>query len=98
MSKHIVEQDQPDGSKIEIQVGWDAPMQCFYFVVQKLNPPEFEEGLDKPILSNLYLKGFRDITLGDIKYLMLSHNIELPEALYSNVQKDREMDVVNQIR
>lgn len=96
MSKHIVEKETPDG-RIEIQVGWDGPLQCYYFVVQKLDAPDFEESTDEPLLSNLYLDNFRKITIDDIRELMLSHNLKLPELLYQNVEKDRKNNTVNEI-
>lgn len=97
MSKHIFEQTI-DEQTYEVQIGWDKPMQWFYFVISPwVDDLEMVEGgyFDDPIACNLFRE--KPYTLEEITEECTSRGFTLPDSLLENVLADKRRNAINEV-
>jgi hypothetical protein len=98
MSKHLFDQKVGD-TKYEVQIGWDRPLQRFYFVISPyIVDKDFGEITDDPVASNLNLPNPTQLTLEQIKAVCEDYGLVLPLDILANVDADRIRDAVNEIK
>lgn len=86
MSQHIFN-TTVDDQNCEVQIGWDRPMQNYYFVISPVLVIDDVEELDDPIDSNLHRA--KPFSLVEIMAHMEDKGIVLPEGLVDAVRTDR---------
>jgi hypothetical protein len=88
MSQHIIKTKTKDGIKVQVQMGWDSPMQWYYCVVTPFLENNEE---DDPLYSNLYEADPEILTL---KYyaevLRTRFEITLPAEMLEAIELDRK--------
>lgn len=94
MSAHLMK-TEVDGRALEVQIGWDRPLQYFYLVVEDPGSTS-----DSPVYSNL-----DDPVCARNPRVPLEHfikrlgelGIELPNAILEEVRRDCAGDVGNRV-
>jgi hypothetical protein len=90
MSIHIL--NVVVGSQLlQVQIGWDSPMQWFYLVV---SPIDSEGYLDDPIYSNLDEVDPKSNTLEYYISVCDQLNLVLPDEMIAGVKEDRKSGVM----
>lgn len=89
MSQHQIILKTNEGVSVEVLMGWDAPCQRFYLVIDKLNSE------DEPIYSNLYETDPSACGLDYFLSVLTRYGIKLPEVMISEIIKDKENNTVN---
>jgi hypothetical protein len=93
MSKHYVKTKTNEGVRVEVQMGWDRPMQWFYCVV---SPILENNECDDPIYSNLNESDPEILTL---KYyaevLRTRFGITIPQDMTNGILEDRKTGKMN---
>jgi len=83
MSQHLFN-STIDGDNVEIQMGWDTPMQWFYMVIEK----DIDDS-DEPLYSNLFDNNYR---VGQLEYyieLLNEWNVLIPNGLLDSINNDK---------
>jgi len=99
MSKHIFEQTVDDQT-MQVQIGWDRPMQNYYGVISPwVEDADMEEGgyFDDcdPLFSNLFSP--KKLSLDEIAEEVTKRGLIIPDGLLNNVINDQWHNTANKI-
>lgn len=95
MSQHIFNA-VVENQNCEIQIGWDRPMQNYYFVISPVLVIDEVEELDDPIASNL--DRVKPYSLVEIMQFMNEKGVILPDGLADAVRNDRINNACGEIK
>lgn len=88
MSRHFLKA-VINNDPVEIQIGWDAPLQYFYLVIEK------DSDGDIPFYSNIFDD---ERGVGELNYfikLLSKWKIKLPDQLIKSLEDDRINNTMN---
>ena len=98
MSQHITPVVH-NGKNAEVLVGWDAPLQRFFLVVEDMDfkYTDDDEEDSEIIYSNLLDKNLPTFSinyqdLGYFKRILENLKIQIPEEIWQKVLEDRKLD------
>lgn len=82
--------------RVQVQIGWDRPLQGFYMVVLKADTENLDDGDEGIVYSNLYDIGHPE-ELTHFRRVAEQLDIRVPEVIWRNAYADSERNVVNHI-
>ncbi len=91
MSQHFLYADL-DGQQVEIQMGWDTPMDWYYLLI---SPVLDNEVIDDPIYSNLDEPNANSNDLSFYVGVCRKMGIDIPIEMVEGIEEDRRTRRMN---
>lgn len=95
MSQHRCSAVMPDGTPVDVLMGWDRPTEQFFLVVEMVKPDEEGPVADEYVYSNLDDPEAISQPLAYFGDKLTMLGIKVPEAMFFEIGQDRLRNVGN---
>lgn len=92
MSQHTFTSETNCSQFVEVQIGWDKPMQQYYCVI---SPLDDKGELDDPLYSNLYEKYPATLDLSYFIKICNDYGVSVSKTVVDAVKQDKKDNIVN---